>query len=143
MMISPTKWTSFIFAGNVAHAFYMQNPLYHHMSLCVLALSLAVHHTSWQKTHRHLLLLDKIVAHVFAGVVLRDLLGAPCAWCLCPFAAGWGCWVLQCFLPPSSRGLPQACLHVMACASTHIALHFISARPFSSASFPQTVPCPL
>ena len=72
--------TSFLFATTVIHAFYQGNMLYHHMMLCVTALSITFH-TS--RLFQPLPLLkyievvskiDKIVAHVAFCIVLKDML---------------------------------------------------------------------
>lgn len=78
-------FSSFLFATTVIHAFHSNDMVYHHLMLCVMALSIGVHTFYYISYYndgnvmvstylRYLCLVDKIMAHAGFCIVFSDIL---------------------------------------------------------------------
>lgn len=122
------QFSSLLFFTVVIHAFYLENVIYHHLSLLITLLSILTHSYDVTIYHNYIRNIDRIVAHfTYFYVVFID---TPIIIKIQPFIIFFplsilNLWILE-FIYPNKFILLHLMLHILSICSLHTYLYYLN-----------------
>ena len=121
------QFTSLLFATVTIHAFYVQNIIYHNLSLLITVFSILTHGYNLA-INNYIKKIDKLIAHfTYFYIVCHDtpiIIKIQPLIIICPILLFY-IWILE-YICPNKFILLHAIFHLSSITSLHFYLYYIS-----------------